>query len=525
MDLAPNPKMGASGWAEDRVGTTAGQPSNPVLVRAEPQQGSEVSVAREEPARRCGSAAPPAVRRAVLIGYDLATWVLAFLGGALLRGDSDLSSAGLPGLAIVTCVALGTQLAVGSLRQLYAGRYGVGSPDDTANVAYSFGLAGLAAFAVGVLHAAAPWAVPVIALPIALVLAVGARLAFRLHRDGRLRDEDARAARRVVVFGADETGQQILASMLTDPEHRYRPVALLDDSPSLVNRRVRGVPVRGGADDVATVATLEKADLLVVAGQRPDAPVTRRLAAAAARAGLEVRVVPPLTELLVGADPAAAPHRQDAVRAVPRSHDVARAVGRSRAKRAFDVGLCLLALPVLLPLGVAVALLVAVSGSDEVVYRARRVGHNGRVFTMYKFSGMAGAGRGPRITQAGDARITRIGRLLRATKLDELPQVVNVVKGDMSIVGPRPEDPRYLPNYTKEQLQVLLARPGMTSQAFLRFGDESAYIARAEPDDVERYYLTALMPEKLAIELDYVTHWSMRRDLAIIGRTFVGLLS
>jgi lipopolysaccharide/colanic/teichoic acid biosynthesis glycosyltransferase len=455
-----------------------------------------------------------------LVTCDVVAWLVACAAGAVLHGIDRFDVATLVPIGVVAAVACAAQLLVGGFRELYVGRYGVGSPDDTVNVAATFGLAGATAFTVGVLDAAAPWAVSLIALPIALVVAVGARLAYRLHRDGGYLPDAPDAtvpARRVVVYGANEAGRHVLAAMLADPARRYRPVALLDDNPGLVNRRVHGVPVRGRADDVATVAGIEEADLLIVAGHPADAAVTRRLTAAAGRIGMQVRVVPPLTELIVGPGPQQ--------QAAPRRGDAARAVARNRAKRLFDVTLCLLAMPVLVPLGFALTLLVALSSSDEVIYRARRTGRNGRPFTMYKFSGMAGAAAGPRVTHAGDTRITRVGRVLRATKLDELPQVLNVLKGDMSIVGPRPEDPRYLAHYTDDQLKILLVRPGMTSASFLRFGDEQSYLAEHAPTDVETYYLQELLPEKLTIEFDYVMDWSLRRDLRIIGRTFVGLLT
>lgn len=541
MDLAPNPERGTSGWAEsgldararavggipraresggggvprsgavDTVAVTGTLPTTtvPISVAATaPQELTATPVV--VPLRRNLSSG---MRRAILVTCDVTVWIAAIACGAVLNGERPLDMASLLPLGVVASVAVAVLLLAGGLRELYAGRHGVGSPEDTANVAVTFAIAGASAFVVGVLNAAAPWAVPLIALPIALMFAVGARLFFRLHRD---ETPPADTARRVVVFGADELGRQVLVSMLADPARRYRPVALLDDNPGLVNRRVRGVPVRGSADDVATVARLEEADLLVVAGRAVDAPVTLRLQAAAARAGLEVRVVPPLTEL-VGAGSARGVE--------PRRGDAIRAVAHNRGKRVFDVTLCLLALPVLLPVLLLLTVLVALSSSDEVIYRAPRLGRDGRPFAMYKFSGMAGAASGPRVTTAGDSRITKVGRFLRATKLDELPQVVNVLKGDMSLVGPRPEDPRYLRHFTAEQLQVLLVRPGMTSASYLRFGNEQSYIAAANPPDVERFYLDEVLPEKLSIELDYVRRWSLRRDVTIIGRTFAGLLT
>jgi lipopolysaccharide/colanic/teichoic acid biosynthesis glycosyltransferase len=132
---------------------------------------------------------------------------------------------------------------------------------------------------------------------------------------------------------------------------------------------------------------------------------------------------------------------------------------------------------------------------------------------------------GPRVTLAGDPRITPIGRWLRATKLNELPQIFNIIKGDMTLVGPRAEDPRYAVHYSERQRRVLAVRPGLTSRAFLYFGDEQAFIERAEPSDVESYYLCELLPRKLDIELDYVENWSMREDLRILAGTLKSLLS
>ncbi|MGE3287566.1 MAG: nucleoside-diphosphate sugar epimerase/dehydratase, partial [Pseudonocardia sp.] len=160
-------------------------------------------------------------RRAILVGCDVAAWIVAVACGAVLNGQTAPELAVLLPLGVVAIVAILVLLLAGGLRELYAGRYGVGSPEDTANVAATFAIAGASAFAVGVLDAATPWAVSLIALPIALVLAVGARLFFRLHRD---ETPPADTARRVVVFGADELGQQVLASMLADPARRYRPV-------------------------------------------------------------------------------------------------------------------------------------------------------------------------------------------------------------------------------------------------------------------------------------------------------------
>ena len=163
--------------------------------------------------------------------------------------------------------------------------------------------------------------------------------------------------------------------------------------------------------------------------------------------------------------------------------------------------------------------------NGEVLYRAQRVGRNGRPFTMLKFATMRPGDAGPRVTRERDPRITPIGRWLRATKLNELPQVFNVIKGDMSIVGPRPEDPRYVAFFTPEQRDVLQVRPGLTSPAYLVFGDEQTFIESADPADIEAYYVRELLPEKLRIELQYLQAWSIVGDLRIIARTAALLIS
>jgi lipopolysaccharide/colanic/teichoic acid biosynthesis glycosyltransferase len=196
---------------------------------------------------------------------------------------------------------------------------------------------------------------------------------------------------------------------------------------------------------------------------------------------------------------------------------------RQRAKRALDVALCLLSLPIVVPVMALLAIAVRTSGPGPVLYRARRMGRHMVAFDLLKFRTMVPSADGPGITSAGDPRITPVGRWLRASKLDELPQIVNVLRGEMSIVGPRPEAPRFVAYYSGLQRRVLAVRPGMTSPAFLHFGDEQAFIARVAPADVESFYLADVLPVKLAIELRYVSEWTLLGDLRILAYTFVGL--
>lgn len=193
-------------------------------------------------------------------------------------------------------------------------------------------------------------------------------------------------------------------------------------------------------------------------------------------------------------------------------------------KRLFDIAASGLGLLVLAPVLLAVALLVKLTSTGPVFYCAIRVGRYGRPFTLLKFRSMVvGADtQGPHITAVDDPRITRIGHFLRRTKLDELPQLINVLRGDMSIVGPRPEDPQFVALYTEEQRQVLSVRPGITSLASVKYRDEEAMLAGM---DVERYYVECVLPAKLAIDLEYVRHGNLWRDVLIILMTLRALFA
>jgi lipopolysaccharide/colanic/teichoic acid biosynthesis glycosyltransferase len=198
---------------------------------------------------------------------------------------------------------------------------------------------------------------------------------------------------------------------------------------------------------------------------------------------------------------------------------------RAVLKRTLDLILCAVALPVAIPLGSAIAIAIKLTSPGPIIYRARRVGRHMKPIVVLKFRTMVvNADReGDRVTRSRDSRITPVGHFLRVAKLDELPQLFNVIRGDMSLVGPRPEDPKYVAAYTDEQKQVLSMRPGMTSLAFLRFGDEQDLLEREAAADVESFYLTRILPEKLRIESQYVQEWSVVGDLKILTRTFKGL--
>lgn len=189
------------------------------------------------------------------------------------------------------------------------------------------------------------------------------------------------------------------------------------------------------------------------------------------------------------------------------------------AKRVLDVGLAGLGILMLSPLLAAVALAVVADSPGPVLFRQVRVGRRFRRFRILKFRTMVADAdaRGGVLTLAGDPRITRAGRLLRRLKLDELPQLFNVVAGDMSLVGPRPEVPEYVERFRAEFAEVLAIRPGLTDLASLKYRDEAAVLATAADPDAE--YVRVILPDKLRLAREYAGRASLRLDLSIILRT------
>ena len=189
-------------------------------------------------------------------------------------------------------------------------------------------------------------------------------------------------------------------------------------------------------------------------------------------------------------------------------------------KRAFDFVGAAIALAALTPLLLAVAVLIKLDSPGPVFFRQRRVGRRGRPFRIFKFRTMLVTRdpNGLQITVGDDIRITRVGAVLRRYKLDELPQLIDVMRGTMSLVGPRPEVPRYVEQYSPAQReQVLSVRPGITDFASLRYRNESELLAQSA--DPEREYVEVIMPEKLRVAGNYIEHASMRSDLRLLGLT------
>lgn len=188
-------------------------------------------------------------------------------------------------------------------------------------------------------------------------------------------------------------------------------------------------------------------------------------------------------------------------------------------KRMVDSAAATIGLIVLSPVLLVLMLLVKLTSPGPVFYRQERVGRNGKIFRIVKFRSMFEDAdkRGPAITSAGDHRITVLGHLLRRLKLDELPQLWNVLNGEMSLVGPRPEVPCYVESYSASQLRVLTVRPGITDPASIFYREEEKVLG-SQPDP-ERYYRDVLLPDKLSMNLEYLDRISFSYDLFLVLRT------
>jgi lipopolysaccharide/colanic/teichoic acid biosynthesis glycosyltransferase len=193
-------------------------------------------------------------------------------------------------------------------------------------------------------------------------------------------------------------------------------------------------------------------------------------------------------------------------------------------KRAFDLMFAAIGLVLSAPLMAVIGLVIKLGDRGPVFFAQQRIGRFGEPFQIYKFRTMVANAEklGIPLTTRDDPRITRVGHWLRRTKLDELPQLWNVVKGDMSLVGPRPEVPRYVALYTAEQRQVLEVRPGITDPASLQFFDEARCLATSNP---EIAYITLILPRKLAINLAYLRRRTVLSDFVVLLATLRKLVA
>lgn len=193
-------------------------------------------------------------------------------------------------------------------------------------------------------------------------------------------------------------------------------------------------------------------------------------------------------------------------------------------KRIFDFLMSFIGLIILLPIFIIVSVAIKLDSKGEILFLQKRVGRYGKEFNIYKFRTMITDAEniGKQITVGKDNRITKVGAILRKFKIDELPQLFNVLKGDMSLVGPRPEVPKYVALYNKEQRRVLDIRPGITDMASLRYRDENDILGKV--DNPEEYYINIIMKDKLSLNLEYIEKGNIFFDIYLIIKTIIKCL-
>jgi lipopolysaccharide/colanic/teichoic acid biosynthesis glycosyltransferase len=189
------------------------------------------------------------------------------------------------------------------------------------------------------------------------------------------------------------------------------------------------------------------------------------------------------------------------------------------ALRAFDLTVCVVLLPFALLVGAVTALFIYVDSPGSVFYRSTRVGRGGRPFQMLKFRKMRRSAQGGPLTIGEDERFTPIGGFLAMTKLDELPQLWNVLKGDMRLVGPRPEVPEFVARYRAEYEEILSVLPGITGPAAVEYASESHLLSLQQ--DPIKFYEESIMPRKIEIDQSYIRTRTLRGDIAILARTIL----
>ena len=190
-------------------------------------------------------------------------------------------------------------------------------------------------------------------------------------------------------------------------------------------------------------------------------------------------------------------------------------------KRIFDLFASTIGVILLSPILIIVSIAIKVDSKGNIIFLQKRVGRNQKPFYIYKFRTMVSDAEklGKQITVGKDNRITKVGAFLRKYKIDELPQLFNVIKGDMSLVGPRPEVPRYVELYTEEQKKVLSIRPGITDLASLTYSDENDILGKV--DNPEEYYINVIMQDKLKLNLEYIEKSNLIYDISLIMKTIL----
>ncbi|CEN83680.1 sugar transferase [Paraclostridium sordellii] len=193
-------------------------------------------------------------------------------------------------------------------------------------------------------------------------------------------------------------------------------------------------------------------------------------------------------------------------------------------KRIFDIAVSSMGLIVLLPILIVIAILIKLDSKGPVFFKQKRVGKNKKIFEIYKFRTMVTDAEklGKQITVGADNRITKVGRFIRKYKLDEFPQLINVLKGEMSLVGPRPEVPKYVELYDIYQEQILLVQPGITDYASIKFKNESELLGCS--NNPEKSYVEDIMPQKINLNMKYIKNISLFEDIKLVLSTILEIL-
>jgi lipopolysaccharide/colanic/teichoic acid biosynthesis glycosyltransferase len=317
---------------------------------------------------------------------------------------------------------------------------------------------------------------------------------------------------RVLIVGAGEVGRHVARKLAAQPG--LQVVGFADEDPRPTGDL--GHPVLGDLSDVPGLARRYEADSVIFAyAARRDRGMVKIMRECRSL-GVAIGVVPRMFQEF---------DRRFVVRRVsgipvlavePRWRD-RHLPGVSRA---VDVTVALAGLVVTAPLFLLIGIAIKVESRGPVFYWGRRVGEGGREFDMLKFRKMPRDAAGPKLTLAHDDRLTRLGRFLHATKLDELPQLWNVLRGQMTLVGPRPEDPAYVALYAEEYRRILDMRPGITGLAQIQYRDEAKLLVGP---DYEQRYRNELLPDKITIDRYYADRKCLGLDARIIGWTLIAI--
>jgi len=280
----------------------------------------------------------------------------------------------------------------------------------------------------------------------------------------------------------------------------------------------QGDGVLGSLDELERIAAKHSVDTVAFAYSRAGDQRLSEVATRCRDAGISVAVVPRLFQQFGQRTRVRRINGMPVLVVDPLLHEARSPV----LSRVFDIVLASILLVLTLPIWIVVAIAIVIDEPGPVLYRARRVGRHGREFDMIKFRKMRRDAAGARLTLVDDERFTRIGRVLAWTKLDELPQLVNVLRGEMALVGPRPEDPVYVAEYPKEFAEILRCRPGITGLSQIQYRDEAPLLVG---DDFEDLYRNELLPKKIDLDRYYSIHRCLGLDVRILGWTVVAIVA